>query len=262
MLMQAVTGYTRAQLLSHDDECLTIEQQQRWQALTARRLLGEPMAYILGEREFYGRMFAVNRHVLIPRADTETLIDVVLKRFIEYATDAVRVLDLGTGSGAIALTLAAERPVWQVCAVDVSVDALAVARENAQRHAPSVALLHSDWFSALPANARFDLMVSNPPYIVADDGHLQQGDLRFEPRGALTDDGDGLVHYRHIVVHAPAYLSNHGCLVFEHGFNQGGAVRQLLQAAGFTEVQTHTDLAGQERVTLGWRHSSTQSATG
>lgn len=250
MLMQVVTGLSRVQLLTRDTDALTPQQLDRWNALLDRRIHGEPMAYILGEREFYGRMFAVNPNVLIPRPDTEILLDAVLGQY--DGQTALHVLDLGTGSGAIAVTLAAERPLWQVTAVDVSTDALRVAQANADRHAPKLRLLHSDWYSALNEQQdRFDVIVSNPPYIAVDDVHLTQGDVRFEPRGALSDEADGLRHYRHIIAQAPSFLNDGGRIFLEHGFEQGEAVRALLQQHGFTDVQTVRDLAGHERVSIG-----------
>lgn len=254
MLMQCVTGLTRVQLLTHDTDELSDAQQTQWQALLARRERGEPMAYILGEREFYGRMFRVNPHVLIPRPDTETLIDAVLADFGDgLSNDAVSLMDLGTGSGAIAVTLAAERPDWQVYASDVSTDALQVARDNAQRLNAPVRFFAGDWWAALPTDEglKFNIVVSNPPYIEANDAHLSQGDVRFEPQGALTDGADGLQHYRAILCDAARYLHPNGALYFEHGFNQGEAVRGLLSAAGFTQVRTIKDLAGNERVSVG-----------
>ena len=246
MLMQRVTGLSRVQLLTRDTDALTAAQLAVWNQLLERRLHGEPMAYILGEREFYGRMFAVNSDVLIPRPDTEILIDAVLDA--HAADETHTVLDLGTGSGAIAVTLAAERPNWCVTAVDLSQAALAVAQTNADAHAPTLRLRHSDWFSAFTAGERFDLIVSNPPYIAVNDAHLTQGDLRFEPRGALSDEADGLQHYRAIIAQAPQFLNANGCIYLEHGFEQGIAVRELLYQADFTDICTLRDLAGHERV--------------
>lgn len=253
MLMQRVTGLSRVQLLTRDTDALSEAQLTQWNALLERRLHGEPMAYILGEREFYGRMFAVNPNVLIPRPDTEILIDTVLHK--HSAQSALRILDLGTGSGAIAVTLAAECPLWQVTAVDVSADALVVAQANADTHihTPTLRLLHSDWYAALGALERFDIIVSNPPYIAIHDVHLAQGDLRFEPRGALSDEVDGLRHYRHIIAHAPSFLNDGGRIYLEHGFEQGADVRELLHQADFTEIQTVRDLAGHERVSIGMK---------
>lgn len=250
MLMQCVTGYSRVQLLTHDTEVLNDAQQVHWQTLVTRRIKGEPMAYILGEREFYGRMFAVNRHVLIPRPDTETLVETVLA---DFGTESISLLDLGTGSGAIALTLAAERPSWQVCATDVSTEALAVARQNSQRLKTSVRFFEGDWWGALPVDEhlKFHVLVSNPPYIEADDAHLSEGDVRFEPMGALTDGADGLQHYRRILHDVARHLRTNGAVYFEHGYNQGASVRGILSEANFTQVRTIKDLAGNDRVSTG-----------
>ena len=250
MLMQYVTGYSRVQLLTHDTEVLNDAQQVHWQTLVARRIKGEPMAYILGEREFYGRMFVVNPHVLIPRPDTETLIEAVLA---DFGTESISLVDLGTGSGAIALTLAAERPSWQVCATDVSAKALAVARQNSQRLNTSVRFFEGDWWSALPVDEhlKFHVVVSNPPYIEVNDAHLSEGDVRFEPLGALTDGADGLQHYRRILHDVARYLHPNGAVYFEHGYNQGASVRGILSEANFTQVRTIKDLAGNDRVSTG-----------
>ena len=250
MLMQCVTGYSRVQLLSHDTEVLNDAQQEHWQTLVTRRISGEPMAYILGEREFYGRLFAVNPNVLIPRPDTETLIEAVLA---DFGTETISLLDLGTGSGAIALTLAAERPSWQVCATDVSTEALVVARQNSQRLNTSVRFFEGDWWGALPADEhlKFHVLVSNPPYIEANDGHLSEGDVRFEPMGALTDGADGLQHYRRILRDVVRYLHTNGAVYFEHGYNQGASIRALLSQAGLTQVRTIQDLSGNDRVSTG-----------
>ena len=169
------------------------------------------------------------------------------------AQSTLSVLDLGTGSGAIAVTLAAECLMWRVTAVDVSADALVVAQTNADAHAPTVRLLHSYWYAVLGALERFDIIVSNPPYIAVNDAHLAQGDLRFEPRGALSDEADGLRHYRHIIAHAPSFLNDGGRIYLEHGFEQGVDVRELLHQADFTEIQTVRDLAGHERVSIGMK---------
>ena len=250
MLMQCVTGYSRVQLLSHDTEVLNDAQQEHWQTLVTRRLNGEPMAYILGEREFYGRLFAVNPNVLIPRPDTETLIEAVLA---DFGTETISLVDLGTGSGAIALTLAAERPNWQVCATDVSTEALVVARQNSQRLNTSVRFFEGDWWGALPVDEhlKFHVLVSNPPYIEANDAHLSEGDVRFEPLGALTDGADGLQHYRRILHDVARYLHPNGAVYFEHGYNQGASIRQLLNEAGLTQVRTIQDLSGNDRVSTG-----------
>jgi len=219
------------------------------QAIQQRRLNGEPMAYILGWREFYGRRFRTTPATLIPRPETEHLVEAAL----QHLPPQGRVWDLGTGSGAVAVTLACERPDASVLASDISPAALAVARQNAADNGADVSFACGSWFDiGRPSEKHsFDLLVSNPPYIEADDGHLQQGDLRFEPVNALTDFSDGLSCIRELVAHGAEYLKPGGRLIMEHGWNQGAAVRQILGAAGWTEIETQTDLAGLERITQG-----------
>jgi release factor glutamine methyltransferase len=206
--------------------------------------------YLLGEREFYSRMFRITPDVLIPRPETELLVELALAHAPQSGT--VRALDLGTGSGIVALTLALEQPAWQVDAVDCSPAALTVASDNAQRlGAANVRLRHSDWYGSLASDERFHLIVSNPPYIHASDPHLAQGDLRFEPAGALTDHADGLSCIRAIIDGARRHLLPQGWLLFEHGYDQAAECRRLLAQAGFGPVESVSDLAGIERVTLG-----------
>ncbi|WP_035058068.1 peptide chain release factor N(5)-glutamine methyltransferase [Andreprevotia chitinilytica] len=245
-LFAHVSGHGRAWLIAHAQDKADPALVAAFKVLAARRLTGEPVAYLVGSREFYGREFAVNPAVLIPRPETELLIELALQR----APANARVVDLGTGSGCIPVTLKLERPDLAVSAVDVSVAALEVARSNAQQLAAEVRMLESDWFAAL-AGDTFELIVSNPPYIEQHDPHLAQGDLRFEPRGALTDEADGLAHIRRIVAGAAAHLVANGWLLFEHGFDQGEASRALLAKAGFLAVETWPDLAGLDRVTGG-----------
>ena len=259
-LLQAVLQVNRAYLLTHPEQILGAEQQAHYAALLERRLRGEPLAYILGEREFFGLNFKVTPATLIPRPDTELLVELALQRIPKplpaspcqgRSVDKYRVLDLGTGSGAIALSIAHARPNIEVTAVDASQEALEVARENARRlDIGNVRLLRSDWFAAL-ADERFDLIVSNPPYIADGDAHLVQGDLRFEPCAALASGADGLDDIRRIVAGAKEHLHPGGWLLFEHGYDQAGRVRELLGAAGYTEVFSARDLAGIERVSGG-----------
>lgn len=246
-LLQALLQVNRAYLLTHPEQQLDSEQQARYATLFERRLSGEPVAYILGEREFYGLNFKVTPATLIPRPDTELLVELALALIPQPG----RVLDLGTGSGAIALSIAHARPNVEVTAVDASPDALEVAHDNARRlNIGNARFIQSDWFSAL-AGERFDLIVSNPPYIAAADAHLGQGDVRFEPRAALASGADGLDDVRRIVADAKAYLNDGGWLLFEHGYDQAKQARTLLQQAGFNEVFSAHDLAGIERVTGG-----------
>lgn len=243
-----VTGHGRAWLIAHDQDVVLPEHETAFDSLAARRRAGEPVAYLVGEREFFGRPFTVSPAVLIPRPETELLVELALAR----APQDAAVLDLGCGSGCIPVTLKLERPDLDVTAVDISPAALDEARGNASRLGAGICFLQSDWFAAL-AGEIFGLIVSNPPYIEQHDPHLAQGDLRFEPRHALTDEADGLAHLRRIVSGAPAHLALGGWLLFEHGWDQGPASRELLAEAGFAEVQTWTDLAGLDRVSGGRR---------
>ena len=237
---------SRVQLITQSQRALSTDECALACALFQRRLDGEPIAYIVGERDFYGLMFYTTPDLLIPRPDTELLVDLALER----AADNARVLDLGTGSGAIAIALAYALPDAEVSAVDASAAALDVARRNATRHGVNVNFLQSDWYDTL-AGQQFDIIVSNPPYIVAGDPHLAQGDLRFEPLGALTDYADGLSALRRIVEGAPRHLATGGWLLMEHGYDQAQAVRDLLARQGFQDVQSWHDLAGIARVSGG-----------
>jgi release factor glutamine methyltransferase len=248
MLLERVLGKSRAWLIAHADEAAGADAEQAFAALAERRAKGEPIAYILGEREFYGLEFRVAPAVLIPRPETELLVELALQRMPEDA--AMRVLDLGTGSGAIAIALAHERPRARLTAVDVDYAALVVARANASRHRASVRFFCGDWFGALPGES-FDLIVSNPPYVAAEDPHLVMGDVRFEPQRALVGGADGLDCIRAIVAKAGAHLRAGAWLLFEHGYDQAEACRALLEAGGYREVQSWPDLAGIPRVSGG-----------
>ena len=241
-------GITRTALITQSERPLTADEADRVSVLLQRRLDGEPVAYLVGKREFYGLDFQVAPGVLIPRPETELLVELALERLPPRG----RVLDMGTGSGAIAVALAHTRPDAQVTALDVSPAALDIARANAAAHKANVRFLHSDWFAAV-ADETFDLIVSNPPYIAAGDRHLAEGDLRFEPSGALTDGADGLSALRTIVAGAPAHLAADGWLLMEHGYDQSAAVQALLDAAGYLRAQSWHDLAGIARVTGGQR---------
>lgn len=291
-LMSLASGRSLTWLIAHADESPDPVHTARFRTLAARRRAGEPLAYLMGEQPFYGRDFRVSPDVLIPRADTETLVEAALERLPasgrpgRQATKPgqpatvprpsscppCRVLDLGTGSGIVAITLALEVPGLEVHAVERSAGALALARENAARHGARVQFHQGSWWQALtvdsgnntlsdgdgkrqpPGPARFELIVSNPPYIAAADHHLQRGDLRFEPLEALAAGQDGLNDLRLIIAGAPSWLRTGGWLLLEHGYDQGLAVRDLLQAAGFAGIFTRHDLAGQPRVSGGyWR---------
>jgi len=248
ILLCHATGLTRVQLITQGDRPLTPDEAARLDDLVARRLRGEPIAYIVGRREFFGLDFLVGPAVLIPRPDTELIVELALERLPQ---NAPRLLDMGTGSGAIAVAVAHTRPDAAVTALDVSPDALAVAQANATANGARVRFLHSSWFDALAADEMFDVIASNPPYIAAGDDHLAQGDLRFEPVGALTDHADGLSALRTIVNGSPRHLVPGGWLLLEHGYDQAQAVRTLLQGAGFADVQSWQDIAGIERVSGG-----------
>jgi release factor glutamine methyltransferase len=253
MLLQRVLGVGRAYLFAHAEQVLDTAQLSAYEALLERRLRGEPMAYILGEREFFGLNFKVTQATLIPRPETELLVELGLQRLLPMGDRGckLRVLDLGTGSGAIALAIAHARPDVDVVAVDASEAALTVAQENAQRLGiTNASFIQSDWFAALGAQ-RFDLIVSNPPYIVAGDAHLAQGDARFEPLSALASGLDGLDDIRHIAAQAGQYLERGANLLLEHGYDQAAAVREILKNNAFIEVFSARDIAGIERVSVG-----------
>lgn len=250
ILLSHVLGLTRIELITQSERQLNADESQRLHSAFQRRLDGEPIAYIVGNREFYGLSFFVNQDVLIPRPDTELLVDLAL----ECLPKNGRVLDMGTGSGAIAVAIAHNRPDVRVTALDASSAALAVAQRNAAQHGVKVDFIQSDWYGAL-AEQRFDLIVANPPYIVENDSHLTQGDLRFEPIDALTDHADGLSALRSIVTGATRYLDVGGSLLMEHGYDQAAKVAEMLIDKRFAEVQSWRDLAGIERVTGGLRRS-------
>jgi len=251
LLLAHVLGRSRSWLYAHGDAELEADAAARFQALLARRRAGEPVAYLTGHRGFWQFDLQVDPATLIPRPDTELLVELALKRM--PADRPLRVADLGTGSGAVALALAHERPRAAVIATDASTGALAVAEANARSLGlGNVQFRHGDWFAPL-AGETFDLVASNPPYIADDDAHLDQGDLRFEPRSALASGADGLDAIRRIVADAPGHLLPGGWLLLEHGWEQGEAVRALLAAAGLDEVDTARDLEHRDRVSFGRR---------
>lgn len=248
-MLGAVLGVERAWLYAHGEERLSVAVQVQLEALAARRQAGEPIAYLLGRREFYGREFLVNPAVLIPRPETELLVETALDLLGERA----QVLDLGTGSGCIVLSLAAERPDWTLTASDLSEAALAVARANAARlKLDQVELLHGDLFEPVQGR-RFDAILSNPPYVAVGDPHLARGDLRFEPIMALSAEQDGLSIIERLIQAAPSHLQAGGWLMIEHGYDQGPPVRRRLAAAGFEQIDTRCDLGRIERLSLGRR---------
>jgi protein-(glutamine-N5) methyltransferase, release factor-specific len=248
ILLEHVTGKARTYLLAFGETLLTPEQEAQLAVLLARRKTGEPVAHLTGEREFWSLPLYVSAATLIPRPDTECLVEQALARLPD---GPCRILDLGTGTGAIALALASERPDCQVTAVDVMPDAVALAQRNLARLGFSnVQINQSSWFSAL-AQHTFEMIVSNPPYIDEHDPHLSQGDVRFEPLTALVAANDGLADIEHIITTAREYLVPGGWLLLEHGWTQGAAVRALFSAAGYASVETCRDYGGNERLTLG-----------
>lgn len=250
VLLGFVLGQSRTYLYTWPERELSATQQSLLEELVARRASGTPVAYLVGEREFWSLPLQVNEHTLIPRPETELLVEQALARLPRSG----RALDLGTGTGAIALALVSERPDAEIWAVDASLEALKVARANVERLGLPVQLVHSDWFAQV-SGQRFHLIVSNPPYIAEADPHLGQGDVRFEPLTALASGRDGLTDIRQIVARAPAHLHPGGWLLFEHGYDQGAPVRELLTQAGFSGVETVQDYGGNDRVTLGqWEH--------
>ncbi|MEE4144761.1 MAG: peptide chain release factor N(5)-glutamine methyltransferase [Halieaceae bacterium] len=252
ILLGHCLGQSRSWLYTWPEREVAGPQVECYRQLLARRRDGQPVAYLTGEREFWSLPLQVNQHTLIPRPETETLVSWALE--LALPADA-RVLDLGTGSGAIALALAGERPGWRVTGVDASQEALAVARRNAlELGLERVGFTRSDWYQAV-AGQRFHLLVANPPYVDAGDPHLAQGDVRFEPRSALVAAQAGMADLAQLVTGAPGHLHPRGWLLLEHGFSQGEAVRALLRQAGFDQVATRTDLAGMERISGGCRYA-------
>ena len=244
LLLAAATGYAEASVLAHPERELPAEAEATFRAFAARRARGEPIAYILGVKEFYGLPLAVNPAVLIPRPETELLVELAL------ALAPASVLDLGTGSGAVALALKRHRPAARVVAVERSAAALAVAHRNALKLGLEVEFRHGLWFEPV-AGERFDVVLSNPPYVSADDPHLAEGDVRFEPRSALVAGADGLESIREIVRRVAAHLNPGGRLLLEHGLGQAAEVKNLMREAGLEDLVTWPDLAGIARVSGG-----------
>lgn len=246
VLLAFVLNQSTTYLLTWPERLIADEPYQQYQQLLRRRQVGEPIAYLTGEKEFWSLLFEVSPSTLIPRPDTEVLVEQALEKLIPGQS----VLDLGTGTGAIAIAIAHECPDAQVTAVDLRDDALALAEKNAQRHHVHVQLQQSSWFDHLQGQ-QFNLIVSNPPYIDAEDLHLQEGDVRFEPHSALIADEAGFADLHMIIDGAPAHLYNGGWLMLEHGYQQAGHVGELMQQAGFDSIRTQCDYAGLARVTMG-----------
>lgn len=248
LLLACALGCTRTYLYTWPEKVLSTSQRSYFESLLDRRVMGEPIAYVTGEREFWTLSLRVNRHVLIPRPETELLVETALNLLPKQAQ---RVADLGTGSGAIALALAKERPDWQIYASDLSADALRVASDNAlTNELGNVQFAQGSWCDALPA-APLHMIISNPPYIDPQDSHLSQGDLRFEPRSALSSEESGIADIRTIITQAPAHLTPGGWLLLEHGYEQAAVVGEMLAKDGFLQIKTLQDVNGLDRVSLG-----------
>jgi release factor glutamine methyltransferase len=251
VLLSFVAQKNRTWLYTWPERELSEPQNQQLQILIERRLQGEPVAYLTGQREFWSLTLQVSPDTLIPRPDTELLVEVALELLADRSREHLNIVDLGTGTGAIALAIASEQPNWQVVGLDRIPAAVALAQRNQSRlQISNASFLESDWFSAIDKQ-QFDLIVSNPPYIESQDPHLEAGDVRFEPRSALVAEDDGLLDIKKIIAQAPEYLVERGWILFEHGYQQAEAVRNLLSERGFVAVQTRCDLAGHERATLG-----------
>jgi release factor glutamine methyltransferase len=246
-LLQALLGVSRAWLIAHDVDPLDLPQRERFQDWLARRLDGVPLAYLTGEKEFFGLTLRVTPDTLIPRPDTEVLVEWALERLVGLS--APRVVDLGTGTGAIALAIKSRRPDADVRMIDASAGALAVAQDNARRLGLAVEAHLGSWYEPLAGQLAFDLIISNPPYVAGDDHHLDA--LRHEPRMALTPEGDGLADLRQLIEGAPIRLHANGWLLLEHGYDQAPAVAGLLGARGFVDVENRRDLGGQPRASGG-----------
>ncbi len=253
-LLAYVLRTSRVSLRTWPEQVLQVDQLLAFEALIARRLQGEPFAYLVGFKEFWSLNFRVNSHVLIPRPETELLVEQVLL-FGSDQEDPLQVLELGTGSGAISIALAHEKPDWKITALDYSLEALSVAKQNAEiLSCPQIEFLRSDWFSEISARIQaYHVIVGNPPYLAATDPHLTEDGLKYEPKTALISGEEGLADINGIIVQAPDYLKVGGRLYLEHGCEQGKAVREIFQRAGFQTVETLQDIAGHERVTYGVR---------
>ncbi|MEA9600915.1 peptide chain release factor N(5)-glutamine methyltransferase [Polynucleobacter sp. MG-28-Ekke-A2] len=242
----------RSALLSRDDLELNAKALEEWKILESKRIQGEPIAYLIGKRGFHNIELYVAPGVLIPRPETELLVEIGLRE-IKRLNTSTKILDLGTGSGAIALAIAHEAPDAQLTATDQAIEALDIAKINAKllNMESRVQFFQGSWYEAIEASASYDVILSNPPYITSQDAHLSQGDLRFEPISALTDHGNGLTCLENIISGAKHHLSPNGLLAVEHGFDQSEAVVALMKQAGFQDIQTHLDLGGHHRVVSG-----------
>ena len=249
VLLSFVLRCNTAHLAAWPEKDITKEQQSHYLQLIRQRQQGLPVAHLTGQREFWSLNFFVDNSTLIPRPETETLIEFILTKFTRR--ENLKLLDMGTGTGAIAITIANEKPEWQIVASDVSKEALKLARQNSeQHHTANISFIQSDWFENITA-VDFDIIVSNPPYVASDDPHLQQGDVRFEPLSALTSGIAGMDDIEHLCSHAAEHLNNNGWLIVEHGYNQAQQVAECFTKNGFSEIQQQRDISGHLRMTAG-----------
>ncbi|NWO04265.1 MAG: peptide chain release factor N(5)-glutamine methyltransferase [Alteromonadaceae bacterium] len=254
LLLAHVTGLSRTSFIAWPEREISGEQTEQFLALVAERVAGKPIAYLLGEQEFWSLPLQVSPDTLIPRPDTECLVEAALE--LPLPANA-RVLDLGTGTGAIALALASEKPEWRIMASDRVAEAVALARANSEALNLPISVVQSYWFSGLPAGQRFDLLISNPPYIPASDHHLKEGDVRFEPESALVAGEGGLDDIRFLISEARHWLAAEGFLMLEHGYDQAEVVRGLFAAAGWRNIETRRDYGGNERLTQAMKPATT-----
>lgn len=249
VLLSHILQCNTAHLIAWPEKDLSEQQQSEYQSLIQRRQQGLPVAHLTAQREFWSLDFAVNNSTLIPRPETETLVEFILDRFNNKKK--LSMLDMGTGTGAIAIAIAKEKPQWNIVASEISEAALKLARENCNKHqANNITLIHSHWFNNITQND-FDIIVSNPPYIATDDPHLQQGDVRFEPESALISGETGMNDIEHICLHAKSHLKNNGWLIIEHGYNQKLQVADCFARNGFIQIEQKQDLSGHTRMTAG-----------
>ena len=249
VLLNHVLQCNSAHLAAWPEKQLSTEQKEEYLQLIQKRLQGTPVAHLTGSREFWSLQFLVDDSTLIPRPETETLVEFILDRFADRTQ--LKLLDMGTGTGAIAIAIASEKPHWQITACDISADAIKLAEKNATLHQiKNIRFLQSDWFEDITCN-NFDIIVSNPPYIASDDPHLQQGDVRFEPDSALTSGTTGMDDIEHLCLHAKKYLAQDGWLIVEHGYNQKQIVAACFDSNGFTEITQLQDLSANHRMTAG-----------
>ncbi len=263
ILLCFVLKKPRSFLYARPETRLNTTENQRFNELLQRRIQGEPIAYITGEKEFWSLPIQVNTDTLIPRPETEHLVEATIKasELLDTGQHGLRALDLATGSGCIALALASEKPHWEIVATDISKPALQCAHDNATRlNITNITFIHSDWFAQIPEQP-FDLIISNPPYIAHNDPNLSRGDVRFEPQTALLGGESGLDAYRKIIPNARPYLNSSGILLLEIGFDQAGAIMEILETAGYTAIRTEKDLQGHDRVCIAKRDSLTRACS-